>query len=71
NFKIKNELFFDLSFVDKNQIKHINKKYRKVNNQTDVISFAFYDSKNTVKSPLLGEIFICFEIAQKQAKENN
>lgn len=69
-FKIKENLVFDLSFVDSKQIKKINSQYRKVNRPTDVISFAFRDSKQSIKSPLLGEIFICYDVANKQAKEN-
>lgn len=68
--KIKKELIFDLSFVSKQQIKKINKKYRKVNKTTDVISFALWDATKTIQSSLLGEIFICFDIAKIQAKQN-
>lgn len=69
-FKIKENLIFDVSFVNKVDIKKINNKYRKVNKPTDVISFALRDAKQTIESPLLGEIFICYEVASKQAKEN-
>lgn len=69
-FKIKENLIFDVSFVNKVDIKKINNKYRKVNKPTDVISFALRDAKQTIKSPLLGEILICYEVASKQAKEN-
>lgn len=61
--KIKNDILgknYDLSvvFVSENKIRSLNKKYRKINKPTDVLSFSL--SKN------LGEILICKKIAQKK-----
>ena len=47
-------------FIGKKDIKSLNKKYRKKNEATDVLSFAISDK--------IGEIFICSEIAKKKAK---
>lgn len=66
--KLKNDLEFDINIVNTKQIHSINKKYRKIDRPTDVITFANRDS-NEIKIPLLGEIFICIDIAKKQAKE--
>ncbi len=64
---LKNELYFDCSFVDIAKIQEINKNYRNIDKPTDVISFALneYD-KNLV---LLGEIFICYEKICSQSIE--
>ncbi len=54
---------YDLSlvFVGEKKIRELNKKYRKINKPTDILSFSL--SKNS------GEIFMCREIAKIQAKE--
>ena len=59
---------FDVNIINSNQMHIINKKHRKVDKDTDVISFAFHDAKD-IKSNLLGEIFINHQRAKKQAKE--
>jgi len=62
--EIKNEILgkrYELSFafISKNKIKELNKKYRKVDEPTDVLSFQL--EKN------IGEIFICKAIAKIKA----
>ncbi len=71
DFFIKKKLYFDICFVDKKEIQRINKKYRNINMSTDVITFAFRDQNKSFDLPLLGEIYICMDIAKQQAKENN
>lgn len=66
---IKKLYFFDCNIVDQSEITLINSKYRKVNNTTDVISFSFYDNKS-LKTKLLGEIYICYQVCVKQAMKN-
>lgn len=67
--KLKN-VVFDLVFVDKATIHEINKTYRHVDRVTDVISFALEDTKEIeTEIRLLGDIYICVEKAQEQAKE--
>ena len=68
--KIKESCDFEVNIVDEKLIKSINRKYRKINKVTDVISFANRDN-DSIKIPLLGEIYICLEKAKKQAKEYN
>ena len=73
--KVKKRGKFELSvtIVDLETIHKINKEYRNIDRPTDVISFAFMDSDELVKIPgipmLLGDIYICKEIAINQAKE--
>ncbi len=64
--KIKNEILgkqYELSFafISKNKIKSLNKKYRKKNEATDILSFPL--EKNN------GEILICKEIAKTKAPQ--
>lgn len=49
-------------FTDNEQIKKLNKKYRKKNEPTDVLSFPLDDN-------LLGDIIISIERAREQAEE--
>jgi rRNA maturation RNase YbeY len=65
--KIKNDILgkrYELSFafVSKNIIKSLNKKYRKKNEPTNILSFPL--SKDC------GEILICREIARTKSKKN-
>ena len=61
---------FNVIFVDSNIIHDINKTYRNVDRVTDVISFALEDNKTIeLDHRLLGDIYICVERAEEQAKE--
>ncbi|MCD8023986.1 MAG: rRNA maturation RNase YbeY, partial [Candidatus Gastranaerophilales bacterium] len=63
---------FDIVFVNGEEIQSLNKKYRKIDAPTDVITFAlFADDENKFvfdKTINLGEIIISVEKAEKQAK---
>ena len=65
--KLEGEIFFDCSFVDLKKIHAINLEYRKIDRPTDVISFALWEA--SIKTPLLGELFICYEKIIEQAQE--
>ena len=70
--KIKEKLFFDVTFVDQETIHEINKNYRNKDKSTDVITFALWDAKDSVKTPLLGEIFLSIkDIEQKAIEQEN
>ena len=61
---------FNVIFVDSNTIHDINKTYRNVDRVTNVISFALEDNKTIeLDHRLLGDIYICVERAEEQAKE--
>jgi probable rRNA maturation factor len=50
-----------LAFVNKEEIKKLNKEFRKKNKPTDVLSFALKEKK------YLGEIVICPEVVKNNA----
>lgn len=62
---------FNIIFVDDEEIREINKSYRRIDKVTDVISFALEDDKtfNTDKFRFLGDIYISLDTARSQAKE--
>ena len=51
-----------LTFVSKEKIQELNKEYREKDKETDVLSFE-------AEGDDLGDIFICYEVAKKQAEE--
>ncbi len=58
--------------VNPNEIKKLNKKYRKKNKITDVLAFGeFPNSQFPISNSLLGEIVICPEMVKKNAKKFN
>jgi probable rRNA maturation factor len=70
--KFKKSVEISLVVVGEKRIKSLNKKYRKINKITDVLSFGneeFVSMPN--KIIYLGEIFICYPQAVRQAKQKN
>lgn len=57
----------ELKFIGLKEIKSLNNEYRGINIETDVLSFSFLGEKSFPDDSLVGQIFICPEIAQKQA----
>jgi probable rRNA maturation factor len=55
---------FSLAFVDKDEIKELNKKFRKKNKATDVLSFELREGKS------LGEIVICPDVVKENAEKH-
>ena len=66
-----NNAVFSVIFVDRETIHSINREYRGIDRETDVISFAFEDTGKPVYNSvrLLGEIYICIPKMIDQAKE--
>ena len=61
---------FSVIIVDNNKIHEINKTYRGIDRETDVISFALEEDENyEVKERLLGDIYISIDKVYEQAKE--
>ncbi len=58
-----------LAFVDKEEIKNLNKKFRKKNKPTDVLSFRLDGSFGGKKQKLLGEIVICPEVVKENSEK--
>jgi len=62
----KTEGELSITFGDGELLRKINKKYRKKNKTTDVLSFNLGDEKK-----IMGDIYISIPAAKKQAKEYN
>ena len=63
---------FNLIIVDNNYIHELNKTYRNIDRETDVITFALED-EDTIIVPeaerILGDIYISIDRAREQAEE--
>lgn len=64
---------FNVIIVDNKKIRQINKDYRNIDRETDVISFALEDDKSFVMKDyrMLGDIYISVDKALEQAREYN
>lgn len=71
---IKN-LEISVNLVGEKKIRALNKKYRKKDRITDVLSFPLVEKFKILRSELetvtLGDIFICYPFAKKAAKREN
>ncbi len=67
--KIENAIF-NIIFVTKEEIHKINKEYRNVDRETDVITFALEDNKEEIDEIIrvLGDIYISIDTAYAQAE---
>ena len=68
-FEKVNNIYFTVIIVNNSMIKDINKTYRNIDKETDVISFALNDEKNENFSDvnMLGDIYISIDKAKEQA----
>ena len=77
HLKLKCNPIISVSIINNEEIHKINKEYRGINRETDVISFAFLDNDENEKKNLkkknalvdLGEIYISLDKAKEQAIE--
>ena len=74
NFKTKNKAF-SLLLSNNKKIKILNKKFRKKNKSTDILSFPFFEKKNLkkvikLKKFYLGDIVISYEDFIKKNKSD-
>ena len=63
---------FNLIIVDNPYIHQLNKNYRNIDRETDVITFALEDEKTVIvpeEERILGDIYISIDKAKEQAKE--
>lgn len=60
---------FNIIFVSEEEIRRINREFRKTDAVTDVISFALCDDEELPPTEELGDIFICLDKALAQARE--
>lgn len=64
-------VIYNVIIVDNNKIHEINKEYRNIDRETDVISFALEDDETIINDNVrvLGDIYISIDKAKEQSKE--
>ncbi len=64
---------YNVIIVDNETIHKLNKEYRNIDRETDVISFALEDDKTIINDNIrvLGDIYISIDKAKSQTKEYN
>jgi len=75
NFFRKKNITFTILLTNSSNMKKLNKKFRKSNKSTDVLSFPYFSSKNLKsikkKNFYIGDIAACYEIINSRAKRKN
>lgn len=79
HFKGVKEVGMTLTLCGKNKIRTLNREYRQKDKVTDVLSFPIYDNLRPDQDVLepnfevmdLGDLVVCREVAEKQAREFN
>lgn len=73
-FKGISQIELSLTLCGKKRIQSLNRVYRKKDKITDVLSFPVHDlylKKKLLGHIAFGDIFICLDVAQSQAREFN
>jgi len=71
---IKNkDIYISIECVSKNEIKQLNKEYRNVDKETDVLSFPIFTKEELMNIKFdqieLGDIVICLDVVKEQSIE--
>ena len=71
----KKDVTFTILLTNSHKMKKLNKKFRSLNKETDVLSFPFYSPSNlkleNKKNLYIGDIAISYEIINSRKKNNN
>ena len=74
-FFIKKKIVFTILLTNSLNIKRLNRKFRKRNKSTDVLSFPYFSIKNlkSIKENkiYIGDIAVSYEVIHSRAKKNN
>ncbi len=62
---------YTIFLTNNKKMKELNKKFRKKNKPTDVLSFPFENKLKNKKNIYLGDIAISYEFVNKRAKNSN
>ncbi len=71
---LEKNIFISLALVGEEEMKKINKKYRKKNRATDVLSFCEYEDakqlkNNTDPKLFLGELVLCYDYINRECTD--
>ena len=64
------DVFFNVIIVDNEYIKRLNRDYRHIDRETDVITFALFDDETfNPEEKILGDVYISIDKAISQSEE--
>lgn len=70
---INKEVVISIEAASKDEIKELNKEYRNVDRETDVLSFPIFTKEELISTKFshieLGDIVICLEVVKEQSIE--
>lgn len=74
-FLVGKNVGVEVVFVDQEEIRALNRKYRGKDAVTDVLSFGDYESREAIKEEagddvFLGQVFVCYDYVVKSAEED-
>jgi len=69
--KFSGKMDMSLAIVSSQEIKKINRIFRKKDEVTDILSFSDYAKKKTQKKDFFCELIVCLPYIKKSAKEDN
>ena len=75
NFFKNNNVSFTIFLTSSLHMKKLNKKFRKINKATDVLSFPYFSSKNfkfvKEKKIYIGDIAVSYDVIYSRSNKNN
>ncbi len=66
----RSEVEMTIRITDKHEIQYLNHEYRQKNKPTNVLAFPL-EQHEDLPIPLLGDLVVCAEVIEEEAKEQN
>ena len=66
-----NDVEVSISIVGARKIRKLNRQWRQIDKETDVLSFPLEEARDITGTLRLGDIVVCYPVAIKQAQTEN
>ena len=67
----KNNVEITVSIIGEKKIRELNRNYRSINSETDVLSFASDEINPETNKKIIGDVIISYPVAEKQSRAVN
>lgn len=68
DYSNENNIEFTISIVGEEKIRELNRNYRSIDSETDVLSFSADEINPETGKTIIGDVIISFPMAEKQSK---